>query len=195
MRKFITLFPRLFRSKESQDLKLFKKSNKGKRYDIDLYPYLMRFFKEGREERERCDAYSLYAYRSKKEGYGSVELHAIYVDAVFSFILFKDKNPIANIGFNIEADNSILVKQIQGVRGRQDELGFLRWEKMLLQIVMDWARRNKFKKISVIRSIDSKWHRDYDKERRERMYLKYDVTARRMGFKYDVNKKLYFLYL
>ncbi len=108
--------------------------------------------------------------------------------------MFKDKDPICNIGFDLEKDsNFIIVKQIQGVRGRQKEFSSLRWEKMLLQIVIDWAKQNGLKKVSVIRSVDSGWYRKADTARCERMYMKYDVTARRMGFKFDESKKVYSL--
>lgn len=135
-------------------------------------------------------------YKESGRGYGPGKLHAIFVDAVYSLVLFKGTNPVCNIGFNLGEDNSsILVKQIQGIQGKHKELSSLRWEKILLQIVVDWARRNNLKKVSVIRSVDSDWHNSSNKERCERMYIKYDVTARRMGFKFDEREKVYSLHL
>jgi len=203
--KIKNLFVRFFGSKESKErlnalqdsLELFKKSAKGRRYNIDLSSYLREFSKKNNEKSTRSDAYSIYLYYNEYgSGYGPGKLRAVYADAIYSFVLFKDKDPICNIGFNLEDDNdSILVKQIQGVYRKQKELSPLRWEKMLLQIVIDWAKQNKLKKVRVIRSEDSGWYRESNKERCERMYMKYDVTARRMGFKFDESEQAYSLSL
>lgn len=202
MFKIKDLFVRFFGSKESQEVKktlqdsleLFKKSEEGRRYNIDLSSYLREFSKKNHEKSIESDAYSIHLYY-KEYGSGPLKkLSVVYVDAVYNFVLFKGKDPICNIGFNLREDsNSMLVKQIQGVSRKQKELSPLRWEKMLLQIVMDWAKQNGFKKVSVIRSVDSDWHRKSAEERCKRMYMKYDVTARRMGFKFDESEQVYSL--
>lgn len=177
-------------------MKLFQKSNQGRRSDIALSKYFKEFSKENQKKEEWLSTCSIYLYyHENARGYGCGRFSKIYVDAVYSFVLFKVEDSVCNIGFNVEEDNTILVKQIQGVRGMQEELSLFRWEKMLLQIVIDWARENGFEKVSVIRAEDSEWYRKEDKERCNRMYLKYDVTARRMGFKYDEKRKVYSLSL
>ena len=195
-------FVRFFGSKESKErlntlqdsLELFKKSEKGRRYNIDLSSYLKEFSKKNHEKSIKSNTYSIYLYYCDYGSGGLADLPVVYVDAVYNFVLFKGKNPICNIGFNLEKDsNSILVKQIQGVQTKQKELSPLRWEKMLLQITIDWAKQNKLKKISVIRSQDSGWYRESNEERCKRMYMKYDVTARRMGFKFDESEQVYSL--
>ncbi len=183
-------------------LELFKK---GGRYNIDLSDYLKRFLKNSVKENlikkilrlvrmahSRYDIYVYFASGGIGAGIG-MPYNEIFFDAVCSFVLTRSNKALCSIGFDfIDRDNDILVSQIQGVRGRQEKLSPFRWEKMLLQILIDWAKQKGFKRIDVIRSTASKW---YNKGNAQNLYLKYDVTARRMGFVYDKKREVYSLSL
>lgn len=175
---------------------LFKR---GGIYKINLSDYLKKFLKNNVKEKIEFEKYLIYLfYKEGGSGYGDIEnKRIIYFDTHYNFVLLHDREPICSIGFNrrfIER-STIFVKQIQGVRGKQKELSPFRWEKMLLQILIDWARKNRFKRINVIRSVDHEYYSAYDEEKNRRMHMKYDVTARRMGFKYDEKRGVYYAQL
>lgn len=45
----------------------------------------------------------------------------------------------------------------------------------------------------MIKSVDNRYHSDHDEENNKRLYMKYDVTARRMGFKLDKENDVYYI--
>lgn len=187
-------------------LALFKKTG---RYNINLPDYLRKFSKNSPEPpkpsvKEKLikkmlrlvgmeySGYDIYVYRGARRGLGTL-YRDIFFDAAYSFVLIKSGKAICSIGFNIDRDNNIIiVKQIQGVKGMQKELSPFRWEKMLLQILIDWAKQYSFKRIDVIRSVDSEWQNEANAQD---LYIKYDVTARRMGFIYNKKLEVYSLHL
>lgn len=190
------------KEKREQALKLFEKSKKDRQCKIDLSGYFKRFSKKGLKSkiRVRISRYKIHLFYVKG-GVGrprSTIYKVIYTDAPYNFALVKRKKPICNIAFTVRKydESIILVRQIQGVPGRQKELRPFRWEKMLLQILIDWAKQNGFKRIDVVRAKDTGWYNKHENtERNKRLYMKYDVTARRMGFKFDEEKRVYFSYL
>ena len=169
---------------------------KGRKYDIDLTPYFEKFLRDKWEGDVDFSRYHIYlSHRSRVCNYKGV-----YRDALFSLILVITNSvntegyPIACIGFDIQPDSkSILVEQIQGVKGGLPYLGQFRWEKMLLKIVIDWARENRFSHVKVIRAQDCTYWSQENDEKNQRLYMKYDVTAKRMKFKYDEEQKVYVL--
>lgn len=168
-------------------------------YNIDLTPYVEKF---KRQELAKNDRYLICL----ANGYGSYSLtRKIYFDGFYAFILFRAENTdvnviydkaIACIGFE-QVGKTIKVVQIQGVSGKKRWLSKIRWEKMLLSILIDWAKANRYKRVEVIRAEESVWYpREWQKNRysnrlRKSMFLRYDVTARRMGFKFVPNAKRY----
>lgn len=155
--------------------------------NIDLRPYA-HFFRNGGDARDYCIVMS----RGLGYEYG---LSKIYRDADFGFILCKKKRLwlkfLATIMFDVDPkSNDILVKQIQGVRKRHTDLKCVKWERMLLRLVIDWAASQSFNKIEVIQSKNSSWYLD---RRKEAMYLHYDVTAKRLGMKFDNDSQKYVL--
>ena len=169
---------------------------RGGHHDINLLNYLERFLKKGFKKKKEFNKYDIHLFYSEsgdEYGYGYPNYGAVYFDTRYNFVLLDDGEPICSIGFNrrIIRRSVIFIKQIQGVRNKQEELSPLRWEKMLLQIVIDYAKQNKFKRIDVIRSVN---HQDYfsdNKKRSQRMYMKYDITARRMGFKLNKRRRVH----
>lgn len=127
---------------------------------------------------------------SDYRGYARNGYRIAYRDGAYNFLLHRvtrvnatrktRRRQIACIGFDINTEiNCVVVKQIQGVKGEQTALWPLRWEKMLLQIVVDWARGNGFAAVKI---------EFYETRRREEeMYLRYKITAERLGFKLDAD--------
>lgn len=166
----------------------------GRLYRIHLAPYIERFCKARWRERVSEKGYKVYlATGSDYRGYARNGYRIAYRDGKYNFLLHRvtrvnatrrtRRRQIACIGFdvNTEIENCVVVKQIQGVRGEQTALRPLRWEKMLLQIVVDWARGNGFAAVRI---------EFYEGQRRkEEMYLRYKMTAERLGFKLDANRK------
>lgn len=74
-------------------------------------------------------------------------------------------------------------------------LAGIRWEKLLVNLVVDWARSHGAKKVEIIRSQDNSWHRPGDPERTARIHLHYDITAKRCGFRMDEETGRYTLHL
>ena len=59
---------------------------------------------------------------------------------------------------------------------------------MLLKIATDWARENGYEEARVLCARENKWWKEH---RNNTLYMKYDVTARRSGFKFSPEKKAY----
>ncbi|MBI2674319.1 MAG: hypothetical protein HYX22_01075 [Candidatus Yanofskybacteria bacterium] len=120
-----------------------------------------------------------------------------YRDALYTVSLYyrftnNDPEYLACIGFDID-DDKIIVKQIQGNQGKGELLGLFKWERMLLSILTDWANESGFKQIRVIQAKNQRWCRNGD--RMKRMYMHYDVTARRSGFNLDQDSGQYIKYI
>lgn len=99
---------------------------------------------------------------------------------------------LAVVAFNISGPKSIVVRQIQGSRGEEKQLRLFQWERMLLQIVVDWARRSGLKEVEVIQAQEQPY---YNERRAQQFYIRYDVTARRSGFKFSPFRGRYVLKL
>lgn len=122
-----------------------------------------------------------------------------YRDAAYTIALYinslteevpKESDYLACIGFDVDRDK-VIVRQIQGNSGKRETLCLFKWERMLLAILTDLTKQNGFSQIRVIQAKDSGWFRDKDKERAERMFMRYDVTARRSGFSFDQSSGQY----
>lgn len=101
----------------------------------------------------------------------------------------------------------VLVAQIQGQKGLSrkglDELNKLKWERALLQTVVDWAQRAGLPRVLVAPSANNHWlnhaycqqTKDELEDLKERLFLRYDVTARRCGFRQEAENLPYSLEL
>ena len=144
----------------------------------------------------------------KRRGYGFFP--PIWHDADFGFVLTKPNRnwitkrfskktirdtAIACIGFNVDDTlnpSVCTVVQIQGVRGKECDLMSFKWERMLVKLAIDWARGMGVKTMKVVMSVNQRW---YYESKKDSFYMKYDVTARRSGFKLNPQEKIYFLEL
>ncbi|OGN02377.1 MAG: hypothetical protein A2655_01435 [Candidatus Yanofskybacteria bacterium RIFCSPHIGHO2_01_FULL_43_42] len=162
----------------------------------DLNQYLQSFSKSPKPNDElRQKGFRLRV----SSGYGKDILSpGPYRDAEYTIALYNNaltkevpekSDYLACIGFDIDG-NRVIVKQIQGNPGKGEILCLFKWERMLLAILIDWAKQSSFDQIRVIRAQDQSWYRT-DSERAKRMFMHYDVTARRSGFDFDPNSGEY----
>lgn len=134
--------------------------------DIDLKHYTIRMdFGKGQSIRHLC----------------------MFYDAPYTFRLCYDSEPIASISFSAE-DGAVLVRQIQGVKGSQDKLKPLKWERALLAVVCDWVADNNVPEVMVLPSHKNRWSNISVSESGR---MRYDVTAKRSGFVYDKEMDVY----
>lgn len=162
-------------------------------YACDLTGYLQEFLKLDKSIKPKN--YQL------RYNYGVNEYNEfdIYFDTIFGFTLIETKKyrpkmilGLAAIGFEVNTKERIVtIRQIQGHPGRKKELQNLRWEKMLIVVVVDWAKQNRFKRVQIQRAKNNKYYLGREKE----FHLRYDVTAKRSGFKLDNDKNEYVLNL
>ena len=157
--------------------------------NINIKEYLEKFAKKEEKERISDYNYRLACEKHRSNSGPSAKFSPIYYDVPYQFILLTGKIPVANIGFKADIETStIIIKQIQGVSGRKEYLEPLRWEKMLVNILADWAKQNGAKKMEIIKAQSNPW---YNEHRAQSMYLKYDVTAKRCGFKFNADCERY----
>lgn len=143
---------------------------------------LTNFLKDGESGRG-------YSVRSAEEGLGWVQ--GIYWDAPCGIVLLKRGRPIACIGFS-RADSGLFVKQIQGLKGCQDALSHLRWERLLLAVVIEYARSEGCQEVRVQSAEQNHW---YSETYAERFRMRYNTTARRSGLQWDEEAKNFVLSL
>jgi hypothetical protein len=124
---------------------------------------------------------------------------SIYHDAPLNMMLWSmDHGPLAIVGFYLDREGSLqiliakedqdvtycqpsyVIRQLQGVYGLDDALKMFRWEKMLIQAVVDQAKSLGVQYVHVVKAAKNEWRH---KVGCERLRLRYDVTAKRMGFK------------
>lgn len=171
-------------------------------YGVELDQIFQRFLKNGYGH-DRLKNYAVFIYgeyTSKKPFVGR-----IYRDTKYYFVLcvkreksgpfFKKRyNYIACVGFdettNLDGSVSITIQQLQGRRGAMMHLAHIKWERLLVRIVTDWAYRNGYSTIKMIRAVQNPW---YSSANSQQMYLRYDVTARRSGFKFIPEEDIYVL--
>jgi len=124
------------------------------------------------------------------------------IDAPYHFfITYTDtvgkSYTIATIGFRLgkmDCPGCIFIEQIQG-RGYEhffltkEALGIIkqvissvRWEKMLIQVIEDWAKIYGFKKVAIKKSEYNHWRHSQDTPHNQRLKMLYDVTAKRMKY-------------
>lgn len=104
----------------------------------------------------------------------------IYVDGTYTIVLSRWLYPpvfldLACISFDILDGGIVYVRQIQGVRGRQEELQILRWDRMLLDMVVTLARESGYREVRVCASAHISWATGRNR-------LRYDVLPKRLGF-------------
>lgn len=179
-----------------------------RRGPFNLEVYLKHFTKEGAKI-PFCDAKLAFEY-SPWPAYSKTyhDNPNIYLDSFFNIFLTVSKSkrdnfyfPIALISFDIEEDrDTIVIWQIQGVRGATKFLKPVRWERMLVSIVVDWARMYNFKMVEIANVGELRFYPKrynggnmlldrWEEELAKRMEFRYSVTAKRLGFKFNKTTK------
>lgn len=163
---------------------------------IDLAPYLRRFSKKGLKNVPPASVYKIYCDQGFMR---RPRFKRIYHDTEYSFILTKASSAgirrdaeLACIGFDLtrsELGNvRIRITQIQGVRGREEGLRSIKWERMLAFLVLCWAKAQGFESVEIQPGKRNEWYR---KVRDKPFHMRYDVTARRLGFVYIKDREMY----
>lgn len=192
----------------------------GKKHKRGLLTFLKRFLKksEGKNFSIICGGRYWrncgWGGRDPSEWQGK-KLSEVYFDTHFNFLLCRKNEALACLGFEIldaaEDEYSavicpsnsqhvsdsfpkdiLVIRQIQGVRGAEKYLRYLRWEKLLLQVIIDWAFGNGFEEIRVQAARLNRWLSSQEGAR-ARFKMRYDVTPRRMGFVLSENNEYSFL--
>ena len=164
--------------------------------EIDLSRLISRFLKKGKNG-------AGFQYKANTL-YGKSERDmddVFFFDAPYRIILYGFKNnvsvPIACIAFIQTGPRSVCINQIQGPSYDRSEentaariaaLSEVKWERLLVRVVCEWARKNRIESVEMISCKKSRWYRDF---RHKQMFIRYDVTARRMGFKESDKEGIY----
>lgn len=148
--------------------------------EVDIQHFMRTFTKA-----EVHTSFDPALYSLTSAGKSGVDSRGFWADAKYSILLDKfGHGSIALIGFDID-DDIVLVKQIQGRQGYKEHLTPLKWERMLLAVVVQVARQSGLKEVRVQPAHKNKWHTVNERATNGRGKMLYDVTARRSGFKFD----------
>ncbi len=133
--------------------------------------------------------YKVTTYWQRTRNY--MPRRVFYIDGQYVFLLScPDENnidvDIACLAFDRFGSKSICIKQIQGRPSYgevnyRDYLKAIKWERFLIKVACQWAKSNNLK-VYMVSAKKSPW---YNKSRQKEMYMRYDVTARRSGFKFN----------
>ncbi|MEK6887996.1 MAG: hypothetical protein AABX14_03570 [Candidatus Aenigmatarchaeota archaeon] len=111
----------------------------------------------------------------------------LFYDSPFAFVLTyndpaledTDKG-IACTSFEIDGKHAIRITQLQGKLGKKYALLPIRWEKMFVRLVEEWATKMGAKELRISTAESNFWRLSIRSENGQR---RYDTTAEEMGFK------------
>lgn len=155
---------------------------------IDIPSFLTDFRKKDHGEAD-FSGYSISQHFSRHRRYyyeGKETL--FYADSNYQFVLRNKGNPLSVLGFESQL-GAVLIVQIQGKKGKHDELKPLKWPNALVTLMVKWAEQAEINEVQILPHTRNKWNQVKDNESNVKMY--YDVTAKREGFKYDSESDLY----
>ncbi|OGF27600.1 hypothetical protein A2303_02945 [Candidatus Falkowbacteria bacterium RIFOXYB2_FULL_47_14] len=116
---------------------------------------------------------------------------AIWWDCPYGIRLNFLWQTIACLGFTVKDEKTLRIEQLQGVLGKREYLKGLRWERMLIRLLIKVAPGLGYEKIYVQPGKNNRWVGNDLKT----FKLRYDVSAKREGFKYDPENGDYVLKL
>ncbi len=165
--------------------------------EIDLQPYLEAY------KREDVNLLGFYArmYGDGKTDNVDEDTH-VYRDTELGISLMRTGvGEIVVLGFELEPRGVMRVQQIQFARNprARRSIGALRTPQMMLRIAVDQAREYGLRRVKVQRAENNEYWkarkavpRDTTlKEHQARLKMRYDVTARRSGFRYSPRMDCY----
>lgn len=179
----VYLIYELLRSRlaSAKDIKLEKIEESVWRFDQSrLVAFLARYWKSDNDS-DRQSRFELILTEYKNVGPWVYD--EFFRDARYTFHLRYEHATVAGIGFDIVEDKVIVVTQIQGMKGATESLKLLKWERLLLAIVVAWARDQEYKEVRVQRAEKNIWIGHGNSRSSFKMH--YDVTAKRSGFEFD----------
>ena len=154
--------------------------------DAEVAPYLKKGTYEGPAPKVTVTRWSLL------RGAGKYGPEGFYYDASEAFLLSLGEDVLACIAFEIDQEGStVYIKQIQSKLGPGLALSFFKWERLLVGVVTDWARKSGFREVHVQPAVKNKYWSETDEERNARFRIRYDVTAKRLGFRYDSERECF----
>ena len=161
-----------------------------RRVRVNLAPYLRRFAKKGFEKKASNLPFKVYCDSGR--GYRTAFRKEIYHDTDYSFVLVKRSlNPLllgrgralACVGLDLmpggQNEPRVSIRKIQGVKGREGGLKPVKWERMLVALVLDWAKAHRFKAVEIQPGEENGW---CTLSKQKQFHMRYDVTAKRLGF-------------
>ncbi len=157
---------------------------------VNVEDYVRDFTKPEYAQSVSPTQYKIKTYGPESINYGG---RILFHDAPFTIRLYcSEDDPLACLGFDVLKGRVIDIQQIQGKNGKQEELSKIKWERMLLNMTLDWARKKGFREARILPAHRSDW-----KERVpiERLKRRYDTLAKRSGFTYDSELESYRLQL
>ncbi|MFB6088430.1 MAG: hypothetical protein ABEK36_01485 [Candidatus Aenigmatarchaeota archaeon] len=111
------------------------------------------------------------------------------LDTEYGMGLIGDE-PLALCGFDVDMKERIMeIRQLQGVKDKQEELRPIQWERMLVKIATDCAEEHGFREARIQPAKHNKY---LGKISKDRLKMRYDVTAKRMGFEISDDEKYFF---
>lgn len=188
-------------------------------HTIDFEKLLLSSAKEGVTISERrLGDYALsplktrHNYNSGYDDYWSKTIlddhsnYQIYLDTPIGFTLLYRKLPNALVGVSCSDYTTVMIKQLQGVRGefsyqssknlkgrKTSARGLmpLDWQKLLVDCIADLVREARFKKLGIQGYVHNHWTQIYDQFTLEQAEAKYDKVAERLGFTKEADNNWY----
>ncbi len=155
--------------------------------NIDLIPFLEENLKSNSTmpvENLRVQKNHSYSYRVC---FGK---NAIFGDVPYQLVLYDNAGFCANLGFeSYSSGGGMLISQMQGVPSRRALLAKLSWPRLLLSIAEQWAYSMDIPEISVLPISRNSWADVVSNKFGSKLI--YDVTARRNGYKYNSETRVY----
>ncbi len=120
------------------------------------------------------------------------------VGVTASLELKKNKDGFRGMDDSQMQGDDLIINQIQGrtktyvKEVREETFSQFRWEKLLVEIFINWARQSGLNRLFLLPSVYNKWD-TIRTNRNNTAYLRYDVTAKRLGFRRQNNDEPYLL--
>ena len=164
-----------------------------------LFPNLLQRWKKPLTVLLKAERYQI----TQKASWGYCRDGSFYWDTKRGFILWiKVKEvwePVACVGFDVHGlffRKSLFIKQIQARQKdliSEDSLEMLKeiyWERLFVDLVAKTAKQIGIKRVQVLPYSRSQWG---EVRSNLRYKLRYDVTAKRLGFKWNEKTETYLL--
>lgn len=164
----------------------FQKGNKVE--FVDIPKFLERFRKKDFQEADLSSYSVLMNSGLGWNYYNNYKYSQYYADSRYHFLLTQKDKLAAILGFEPYGE-SILVTQIQGNRIIEAPFKPIKWANALLNLTCHWASLAGIQEVLVLPSERNFYPVVRENQNGAKMY--YDVTARREGFVYDNERKVY----